>query len=238
MLALSMACKSTTCPACSGKFLFTGYEKHLQITTNPQCHRIYQQQLAYIPDSDPAHSTTSLQDETLLQNFGNADIEMEEELTFQYDDDALADMGSDDGPLADLGSDDGLLAGLDSDDVIFDHYFADENLGEEDADSDDGDLDDEALSYAAELELGWEPNAQAFLETDHVFDPIDCSPSPLLYWPDSPSPEPDALRHSAPSTPNKHHDAEYPLHQDNVRVEYFPGPLAGTPVPEASTQHA
>jgi hypothetical protein len=269
-----MAQKSTTCPACSGKLSLTGYERHLRTTTNPQCHQIYQQQLAYIPDSDPVHPTASSQDP---QYFGDVDVEMGEELIFQQD-----------GSPADLGSEnmnlDHYFDGKDLDGEDHDDEDHDEDLDEDlDDDFDDDDLNDEDLAYAAELELAWEPEVQPFLATDddddddenhtyateldlclepefqpllatdHVLKPVERSPSPLLYWPDSPSSEPDTFTRSgpsaptnaspsrpvnaSPSTPNKRHDAEHTLHWDNIRVEHFPGTLAGTPILGASMQH-
>src|SRR3954465_5514578 len=47
------AVMSTFCPGCSGYFSRDGYTHHIRQSANILCHQIYNNQLAFIPESDP-----------------------------------------------------------------------------------------------------------------------------------------------------------------------------------------
>src|ERR1700730_8957373 len=48
-----MADNSILCHGCMSQFSHSGYTFHICQTTNPLCQRIYDAQMAYIPESDP-----------------------------------------------------------------------------------------------------------------------------------------------------------------------------------------
>jgi hypothetical protein len=131
-----MATKSTACAGCSRVFTLSGYAIHLHTTTNSQCHQIYQQQLAYVPESDAepsadAHSISPMSSSHVTisqEDFVAADVAMEDEPMGYRWDDSVADWTDVMDPV---------------------NWQANEDISD--------DSDDEAVAEAAELELGWEP---------------------------------------------------------------------------------
>jgi hypothetical protein len=225
--------RSTTCAGCSAKFTLSGYAKHLSTTTNHPCRQIYQQQLAYIPQSDPdipadadpmSATTPSPSGDIFDQDLSALDVIMEEEPMSQYGGGSLTGQGD--------------AVNLDSRKVAEDSD--DEDL---DGDLEDEDPDDEDIAEAAELELCWEPEPEFGWEPEPELDwepepvpPLGFAPSSPLHWPSSPPQDLDPPTNPDSSIPDRRHNAEHPLHQDNVRVVHFPSPLAGAPISGAGMQ--
>jgi hypothetical protein len=220
-----MSQRSTTCAGCSAKFTLSGYTKHLSTTNNPCCNQIYQQQWAYIPQSDqdipadidpvPAAALSPL-DDTFDQDFAALDVVMEEEPTSQHR---------------------GGSPTHQDESVDLDRWRVEDSDDEDPSgDFEDGDPDDEDIAEAAELELCWEPEPEICWEPEP--GPLfGSTPSSPLHWPNSPPQDLEAPTSPHSSMPDRRHNAEHPLHQNNARVEHFPSSLAGAPISGAPTQH-